>query len=154
MANRGKKKQQNSGGGNQQKALNQGGHAGTGGGHTGQQSGGMGGMHGGDLHDAGSGQSGMTGRGGMGGNESDNQQSGGQGGQQGAGAGNLQQEGFDDIEPAEVQQSAQREGMGHHRHSGRGNEQALDADKDVDSLGNRVSSAGSSRAEKDRSSES
>ena len=48
-------------------------------------------------------------------------------------------------EPAEVQQSAQREGMGHHRRSSRGNEQAIDAASDIDDLGNHVSSAGKSR---------
>jgi hypothetical protein len=49
---------------------------------------------------------------------------------------------------AEIQQSAQRVGMGSHRHSGRGNEQALDADADVDDLGNRVKGAARSRADK------
>lgn len=48
-------------------------------------------------------------------------------------------------EPAEVQQSAQREGMGHHRHSTRGNEQNLDATIDIDDLGSHGNAAGSSR---------
>ena len=47
----------------------------------------------------------------------------------------------------EVQQSAQREGMGSHRHSNRGNEQALDATADVDDLGNRIRGAANSRAD-------
>lgn len=51
-------------------------------------------------------------------------------------------------ETPDVQQSAQREGMGSHRHSGRGNEQALDATADVDDLGNHVRGAASSRADK------
>ena len=46
---------------------------------------------------------------------------------------------------AELQQSAQREGMGSHRHSGRGNEQAIDATADVDDLGNRIRGAANSR---------
>lgn len=58
-------------------------------------------------------------------------------------AGNM---GMDDT--AEIQQSAQREGMGSHRHSGRGNEQALDAAADVDDLGNHIRGAASSRADK------
>lgn len=51
-----------------------------------------------------------------------------------------------DVEPGdEVQQSAQREGMGSHRHGGRGNEQAIDAAADVDALGNRIRGAANSR---------
>ena len=49
---------------------------------------------------------------------------------------------------AEVQQSAQRAGMGQHRHSSRGSEQAGDADADLDNLGNRSNSAGRSRTSK------
>ena len=51
----------------------------------------------------------------------------------------------DAADEAEVQQSAQREGMGSHRHSGRGNEQAIDAAADVDDLGNRIRGAANSR---------
>ncbi|HEX8613969.1 MAG TPA: hypothetical protein VF800_22050 [Telluria sp.] len=129
---------------NQQQALDQGGHAGMKG-HGGQQSGGMGGQNGGDLHDVGSGQSGMTGRGGMGGNESDDEASETRNRQRSADDGNTQMAdtiGIDEI--AEVQQSAQREGMGNHRHSGRGNEQALDADDAQDDLGSHHSAAGTS----------
>lgn len=129
---------------NQQQALDQGGHAGMGG-HGGQQSGGMGGQNGGDLHDVGSGQSGMTGRGGMGGNESDATASDTRNAQRSADDGNAQMDdtmGTDDI--AEVQQSVQREGMGNHRHSQRGNEQALDADDAQDDLGSHHSAAGTS----------
>jgi hypothetical protein len=43
------------------------------------------------------------------------------------------------------EQSAQREGMGNHRHSGRGNEQAIDAAADVDDLGNRIRGAANAR---------
>ena len=112
-----------------------------------QRSGGMGGPGGGPLNDVGSAQSGMTGGSGMGGND--------RGSRQGADApleeidtgidpqaGNL---GAQDV--AEVQQSAQREGMGQHRHSSRGNEQALDADANVDDLGNHIRGAGNSRAD-------
>ena len=126
--------------------VDQGGHAGMRG-HGGQQSGGMGGEHGGDLHDVGSGQSGMAGRGGMGGNESGNRQ-GGQGSAQKAGPGERQS--ADDAsydEFSEVQQSVPREGMGKHRHSGRGNEQALEADDNFDDLGAHHGSAGRSRTD-------
>lgn len=51
-------------------------------------------------------------------------------------------------ETSEIQQSAQREGMGSHRHSGRGNEQAIDATADVDDLGNHIRGAANSRADK------
>jgi hypothetical protein len=47
-------------------------------------------------------------------------------------------------EEAEAQQSAQREGMGSHRHT-RPNEQALDAAADVDSLGTHERGAAISR---------
>lgn len=132
----------------QEQALDQGGHAGMGG-HAGQQSGGMGGQHGGDLHDAGSGQSGMTGRGGMGGNESDDESGGHASGtrnrQRSDSDGNIQRDDSIDNQPiAEVQQSAQREGMGNHRHSQRGNEQAIDADDAQDALGTHHSAAGTS----------
>lgn len=53
--------------------------------------------------------------------------------------------GVDAGDEADVQQSAQREGMGSHRHSGRGNEQAIDAAADVDDLGNRIRGAANSR---------
>jgi hypothetical protein len=55
------------------------------------------------------------------------------------------QGGVDAGDEAEVQQSAQREGMGSHRHGGRGNEQAIDAAADVDDLGNRIRGAANSR---------
>lgn len=129
------------------KPVDQGGHARMGGGHGGQQSGGMGGEHGGDLHDIGSAQSGMTGRGGMGGNENNTRQ-GGRGSAQKAEPGERQS--GDDAsydEYAEVQQSIQREGMGSRRHSGRGNEQALDADDDFDDVGSHHGSAGRSRTD-------
>jgi hypothetical protein len=119
---------------NQQQKYDRGGHAGMGA-HGGQQSGGLGGQHGGDLHDVGSGQSGMTG-GGMGGNTS--------------GSGPAQEGDWADEpggshageslaepaggEAAEIQQSVQREGMGNHRHSNRGNAQAMDV-TDADDLG-------------------
>ncbi|MFL6656741.1 MAG: hypothetical protein ACJ8GW_01615 [Massilia sp.] len=129
--------------------LNQGGHQGMGG-HGGQQSGGMGGMHGGDLHDIGSGGSGMTGRGGMGGNAvgADEGDAGArQGSAQQADQGERQSgDVASDSELGEIQQSTQREGMGNHRHSARGNEQALDADADVDDLGSHVGSAAHSRS--------
>ena len=122
--------------------VDQGGHQGLGG-HGGQQSGGM---HGGDLHDVGTGQSGMTGRGGMGGNDNDHQKSGDAGQQSGA-PGNEQRAETGGHEAAEIQQSAQREGMGHHRHSGRGNEQAIDETDEAD-LGRHDASAAD--AEKNR----
>lgn len=59
-------------------------------------------------------------------------------------AGNL---GMEDT--LEVQQSAQREGMGSHRHGNRGNEQALDATADVDDLGSRIRGAANSRADEE-----
>ena len=109
--------------GTQQQALDQGGHAGMHG-HGGQHSGGMGGEHGGDLHDVGSAQSGMTGGAGMGGNDR---------GAQRADPGSRQSGDRSEEPPTnEVQQSAQREGMGEHRHSARGNEQAIDATTDDD----------------------
>ena len=116
--------------------VDQGGHQGLGG-HGGQQSGGMGGMHGGDLHNIGSGQSGMTGRSGMGGNDNDHAH---------PGAADILQEGDDrraeasGHQDAEIQQSAQRQGMGHHRHPGREHEQAQDA-TDADNLGHHDASA-------------
>ena len=59
--------------------------------------------------------------------------------------GNLQQAGAEDAAPiAEVQQSAQREGMGNHRHSNRGNEQAIDATTDTADLGSHRRGAASS----------
>jgi hypothetical protein len=117
--------------------VDQGGHKGHGG-HGGQQSGGMGGMHGGDLHNIGSGQSGMTGRGGMGGNDNDHAHpSATDATQEG---GNEQRAEASGYEDAEIQQSTQREGMGHHRHPGRPHEQAQDA-SDADNLGRHDSSA-------------
>jgi hypothetical protein len=129
---------------NQQKSPDQGGHAGMSG-HGGQHSGGMGGEHGGDLHDVGSGQSGMTGGAGMGGNESVSAQSAGQSDQPADIPGGEQYSGrMGGDDTAEIQQSAQREGMGHHRHTGRGREQALDATADVDKLGSQQSAAAKS----------
>lgn len=93
------------------KPYDQGGHDGLAG-HGGQHSGGMGGEHGGDLHDVGSAQSGMTGGSGMGGNSRNRQ---------------ADERLVKDVEKdadaapeAEVQQSAQRQGMGNHRQGGRG----------------------------------
>lgn len=40
-------------------------------------------------------------------------------------------------ESAELQHSAQREGMGRHRHSARGNQQGVDGAIDIADLGNR-----------------
>ena len=125
--------------GSEHRPVNQGGHEGLGG-HGGQQSGGMGGMHGGDLHDIGSGHSGMTGRGGMGGNNNDHHQSGADGAMQG---GNEQLAEAGGHEITEIQQSAQREGMGQHWHRGRGNEQDIDAADDQD-LGSRDRAAANS----------
>jgi hypothetical protein len=129
--------------GNLQKATNQGGRAGTSG-HGGQHSGGMGGEHGGDLHDVGSGQSGMAGPGSMGGHEPATMQPGSQSGPAtdipGGDAGPLE---LGDDEIAEVQQSAQREGMGHHDHRRR-QKQVLDATSDVDKLGSQNSGAANS----------
>lgn len=48
-------------------------------------------------------------------------------------------------EPGEVQQSAQREGMGHHRHTSRGNQQNLDGTIDIEDLGSHGNAAGTSR---------
>jgi hypothetical protein len=129
--------------GNQQKANDQGGHAGMHG-HGGQHSGGMGGEHGGNLHDVGSGQSGMAGPGSLGGHEPATLQPGSQsgpvtdipGGEEGPLA-------MGDDEIAEVQQSAQREGMGHHDHRRR-QKQAIDATSDVDKLGSQNSGAANS----------
>ena len=124
--------------------VDQGGHAGMHG-HGGQQSGGMGGAHGGDLHDVGSGQSGMTGGGAMGGNAQSGRQ-GGQDGEQMADEGARQGAGeasYDEF--AIVQQSVTREGMGNHRHSHRGYEQAFHADADVDDLGNHAGAPERSR---------
>jgi hypothetical protein len=130
--------------GNQQRSYNEGGHQG-GGAHGGQHSGGLGGEHGGGLHDAGSAQSGMTGRGGMGGNDSAadgcSPAPSRQGQPQGD-PGNRQDDLIGTHEAAEVQQSAQREGMGHHRHSGRANEQDLDTPSDEGDLGSHSRAAG------------
>ena len=98
-------------------------------GHGGQHSGGLGGEHGGDLHDVGS-------QSGMGGSESGNRQSADD---------QPEDELFGADEGLEVKQSAQREGMGRHRHSGRGNEQILDGTIDIDELGTQRSGPGSSR---------
>lgn len=135
-------KQGGTSGSSQQQATDQGGHAGQGGGHGGQQSGGMGGMHGGDLHDVGSAQSGMTGGSGMGGNDTVRQAD------LDTDAGNRQEADQGGSHSSEIQQSAQREGMGHHRHSGRGNEQAIDAARDVDDLGNHQRGAAESGEQK------
>jgi hypothetical protein len=130
--------------GNQQRSYDEGGHQG-GGAHGGQHSGGLGGEHGGGLHDVGSAQGGMTGRGGMGGNDSGRDGSSPVPGRQGQPQGDPGDPADDLIgidEPAEVQQSAQREGMGHHRHSGRANEQALDTPSDEGDLGSHRPAAG------------
>lgn len=122
---------------NQQQPYNQGGHEGMGG-HGGQQSGGMGGQHGGPLHDVGSAQSGMTGGSGMGGNDSPGRQGGGQEPRQDDKLGSQQQGGNrGESQGAEVQQSAQREGMGNHRHTNRDSENDAEATRDVDDVGSR-----------------
>lgn len=136
--------------GNQQRSYNEGERQGEhrdGGGHGGQHSGGMGGEHGGGLHDVGSAQGGMTGRGGMGGNDSAEDGSSPAESRQGQPQGDPGDPADDLIdidEPAEVQQSAQREGMGHHRHSGRANEQDLDTPRDEGDLGSHSPAAGKS----------
>jgi len=135
-------KQGGSSGSSQQQAIDQGGHAGQGGGHGGQQSGGMGGEHGGDLHNVGSAQSGMTGGSGMGGNDTERQAD------LDTDSGNRQEAGPGGSQSTEIQQSAQREGMGRHRHSGRGNEQAIDAARDVDDLGSHQRGAAESGDQK------
>lgn len=75
----------------------------------------------------------------QGGNEGASRQSG-QGSQQ---EGNRGAQGEPDATgaAAEIQQSAQREGMGHHRRSGRDNAQDLDADRKVDDMGTRQGSS-------------
>ena len=131
------------GGGNQQKAHDEGGHTGMHG-HGSQYSGRMGSEHGGDLHDAGSAQSGMTGRGGMGGNEPAVMQPGSQSGEPtDIPGGDVGQFAMGDDAIAEIQQSAQRQGMGH-PDSRRRQKQALDATSDVDKLGSQNSGAADS----------
>lgn len=87
--------------------TNQGGHEHIGGGHGGQQSGGMGGKQSGSRQGSDAGQPGDEQRAEAGGHES-----------------------------AEIQQSAQREGMGQRRHRNHGN-QDLDA-SDADDVGSRA----------------
>ncbi len=116
--------------------VNQGGHAGLAG-HGGQQSGGMGGMHGGDLHDSGSAQSGMTGGAGMGGNDRDRK---GNEDPASADAAGNEQRAAPAENTADRLQSAQREGMGQHRHRGRHQAQDLDA-SDANDLGSRDKAA-------------
>lgn len=129
--------------GNQQRAANQGGHQGYRG-HGGQHSGGMGGEHGGDLHDIGTGQSGMGGGApGSGGHEADFRGEAREG-QSRQSSGNPDDDLIPLRETEEVQQSAQREGMGRHRHSSRGNEQNLDGTIDIDDLGSHSRAAGKS----------
>lgn len=132
----GQGKQGGTEGSRQQQPYDQGGHARQGGGHAGQQSGGMGGMHGGDLHDAGSGQSGMTGGSGMGGNDTVRQQD--------VSGGNVQSAGQDALQESVTDQSAQREGFGHHRHP-RASEQDEDATVDQADVGSRQGAAADSR---------
>jgi len=139
-------KQDGTSGSRQQQAADQGGHAGRGGGHGGQQSGGMGGIHGGDLHNVGSARSGMTGDSGLGGNDTIRQADIDTELQ--ANPGNRQEAEPEGPQSAAIQQSVQREGMGHHRHSGRGNEQAIDAARDVDDLGNHQRGAAESGEQK------
>ena len=118
-------------------------------GQGGQKSGGMGGPGGGPLNDVGTAQSGMTGGSGMGGNDRGSRQGGDEPAYEDIDVGYDPQAGnLGSQETSEVQQSAQREGMGSHRHSNRGNEQALDAAADVDDLGNHVKGAANSRADK------
>ncbi|MEO7580062.1 MAG: hypothetical protein ABIT83_20830 [Massilia sp.] len=110
------------------------------------------------MHDVGFGQSGMTGRGGMGGNETGNVQSDNVGDNVSDNVSDTSTEVPDseqhaatmgDDEIAEVQQSAQREGMGRHRHTHRGHQQALDATADVDMLGSQESGAAIARERQD-----
>ena len=146
-----KHRQAPAGGAKQQKPLDQGGHQGTGG-HGGQQSGDMGGQHGGDLHAAGSGQSGMSGRGGMGAHASDDPDdpdaSDAQASQHGGAQAQRDDSRMGSGQSGEIQHSAQREGMGQHRHSSRGNDNALDAAADVDDVGSQQPSAGQAGADK------
>lgn len=58
--------------------------------------------------------------------------------------GNRQDDLIGTGEAAEMQQSAQREGMGHHSHSGRANEQDLDTPSDEGDLGTHSRAAGRS----------
>lgn len=91
----------------------------------------------------------QQGQGGMGGNDRGSRQGGDQPAYENVDPGYDPQAGnLGSQETSEVQQSAQREGMGSHRHSNRGNEQALDATADVDDLGNHVKGAANSRADK------
>lgn len=114
-----------------------------------QGQGGMGGPRGGPLNDVGTAQSGMTGGSGMGGNDRGSRQGGDEPAFEDVDLGYDPQAGnMGSQETSEVQQSAQREGMGSHRHSNRGNEQALDATADVDDLGNHIKGAANSRADK------
>lgn len=125
--------------GNRQQAAGQGG----------QKSGGMGGPGGGPLNDVGTAQSGMTGGSGMGGNDRGSRQGGDEPELKDVDPGYDPQAGnLGSQETSEVQQSAQREGMGSHRHSNRGNEQAIDATADVDDLGNHIRGAANSQADK------
>jgi hypothetical protein len=73
-----------------------------------------------------------------------------QGGQAGSGGNAAQAGRMGAPEEAETQQSAQREGMGSHRHT-RPNEQALDASADVDSLGTHERGAAISREDNEGS---
>lgn len=116
---------------------------------TGKRQQGQGSMGGGPLNDVGTAQSGMSGGSGMGGNDRGSMQGGNQPAYEDVDLGYDPQAGnLGSQETSEVQQSAQREGMGSHRHSNRGNEQALDATADVDDLGNHVKGAANSRADK------
>lgn len=134
----------------QQQGSQQAGQAPTGQRQQGQ--GGMGGPGDGPLNDVGTAQSGMTGGSGMGGNDRGSRQGGDQPAYEDVDPGYDPQAGnLGSQETSEVQQSAQREGMGSHRHSNRGNEQALDATADVDDLGNHVKGAANSRADKKES---
>ena len=118
-------------------------------GQGGQQSGGMGGPGGGPLNDIGSAQSGMTGGSGMGGNDRGSRQ-GGDAPLEDIDLGIDPQAENQGVQQAgEVQQSQQREGMGNHRHSSRGNEQAIDADADMDDLGSHIKGAAHSSADKE-----
>lgn len=104
---------------------------------------------GGPLNDVGTAQSGMTGASGMGGNDRGSRQGGDEPALEDVDLGYDPQAGnLGAQESSEVQQSAQREGMGSHRHTNRGNEQAIDATADVDDLGNHIRGAANSRADK------
>jgi hypothetical protein len=76
----------------------------------------------------------------MGGNDNDHGKADDADSRQGSGPGNEQRAEAGAHESAEIQQSAQREGMRQHRGRSRGNAQAIDA-TDAEDLGSRDASA-------------